>query len=434
MEKEDCYNTAVAKTLIQRDKACIWHPYTRIQNARDPIPIIKGKGVYLYAEDGTKYIDGISSWWVNLHGHVHPYIVEKISEQAAAIEHVIFADFTHPTAIQLAEKLIQFLPGVMGKVFYSDNGSTAVEVALKIALQYWFNSNSKTKRKKVICFNRGYHGDTFGAMSVGERGLFNRPFWNHLFEVEFIDPPFSCNEEKSLEQLRAILEREESACFIFEPLILGVGGMHIYQSRALDALLNLCRDYHVLTIADEVMTGFGRTGPLFACEYLTEQPDMICLSKGLTGGFMPLGVTACKNFIFESFRSDELSKSFLHGHSYTGNPLACSAALASFELLEKSECDLQRKRIAEQHQGFCKKWRNHPKLNRCESIGTILVLEYVANEQTNYQNSLRDKLYGYFLERKILLRPLGNIVYVMPPYCISPEELTYIYEVIIDTL
>ena len=369
------------QTLIQKDLSSIWHPFTQMKNVRPPIPIVRAQGCTLFAEDGKTYLDGISSWLVNLHGHAHPYIAQKIKNQAEILEHVIFADFTHAPAVNLAERLLSLLPGKMGKIFYSDNGSTAVEAALKIAIQYRHNLDPLTKRKKVICFHKSYHGDTFGAMSVSSKNLFNKPFWSHLFSVECIDAPYAGKEEDSLTQLKRILEKEDCACFIFEPLILGIGGMRIYPKEGLNALLKLCREKGVLTIADEVMTGFGRTGPLFACEVLTEEPDMICLSKGLTGGFLPLGATACKEYIFEVFLSTDLSRAFLHGHSYTGNPLACTSALASLDLLEKISCSLQRKMIETSHKAFCLKWKDHPKLLRCEYLGTILALEYHSQEE-----------------------------------------------------
>lgn len=426
--------TAAILTLAQRDRASVWHPFTQMQTARDCIPIRKGQGVYLYAEDGSRYLDGISSWWVNLHGHAHPYIAEKISAQLQMLEHVIFADFTHSAAVELAERLIQLLPGQMSKIFYTDNGSTSVEAAIKIALQYWYNRDPSTLRTKVICFNKGYHGDTFGAMSAAGKNPLNKPFWSHLFEVESIEPPYHGQEERSLQQLEEALNKNSAACFIFEPLILGAGGMKIYSSEGLNALLKLCRERGVLLIADEVMTGFGRTGSLFACELLHEKPDLICLSKGLTGGFLPLGATACTATIFEAFLSNDPSKAFLHGHSYTANPLACCAALASLDLLERESCTAQRRRISDSHRHFCMKWKQHPKLKRCESLGTILVLEYFSKENSSYFHSLRNNLYHFFLDRHILLRPLGNVLYVMPPYCITVEELAEIYESIIFTL
>lgn len=422
-----------ASSLIEKDRACIWHPYTQMQTAHPPIPIVRAKGLYLYSEDGSRYLDGISSWWVNLHGHAHPYIIEKIKSQAELLEHVIFADFTHAPAVELASRLLSILPGAMSKIFYSDNGSTAVEAALKIALQYWYNQNLNMSKAKIICFKMSYHGDTFGAMSAAGRNEFNRPFWKHLFEVESIDPPIKGQEGKSLSQLESIINNGTAACFIFEPIILGAGGMIIYPATGLNSLIKHCRQHHVLTIADEVMTGFGRTGTLFACEQLTERPDLICLSKGLTGGFLPLGVTACTEDIFNAFLGDHLHQAFLHGHSYTANPLACSSALASLDLLLEKTCFLQREMIAACHKEFCQKWQLHPKLKRCESVGTILVLEY-QTESTSYFQSMRDRLYHFFLRKGILLRPLGNVLYMLPPYCIQAEEIQLIYDQIILTL
>lgn len=420
-----------APSLIETDRACIWHPFTQMQTARPPIPIVKAKGTYLYAENGDRYLDGISSWWINLHGHAHPYIVEKIKAQAEVLEHVIFADFTHAPAVELASKLLAILPGDLSKIFYSDNGSTAVETALKIALQFWHNQ--KIPKTKVVCFKNSYHGDTFGAMSAAGRNEFNRPFWKHLFDVEAIDPPQKGREEVSLNQLLPILKRGDVACFIFEPLVLGSGGMIIYPPEGLDALIRYCKQQSVLTIADEVMTGFGRTGTLFACEQLTEKPDLVCLSKGLTGGFLPLGVTACTEEIFNAFLSDQLSQAFLHGHSYTANPLACSAALASLDLLLDNHCTLQRRMIEACHRKFCDQWRHHPNLKRCEYLGTILALEYRA-ESSSYFQSIRNRLYHFFLSKGILLRPLGNVLYILPPYCIQEDELKGIYDHIIFSL
>lgn len=417
-------------SLVETDRACVWHPYTQMHTART-IPIVRAKGPYLYAEDGSAYLDAISSWWVNLHGHAHPYIVEKIRSQAEVLEHVIFADFTHPPAVELASRLLSILPGGLSKVFYSDNGSTAVEVALKMALQYWHNRN--IPKTKVICFKNSYHGDTFGAMSAAGRNEFNKPFWKHLFDVESIDPPLKGQENKSLMQLESILNNGEIACFIFEPLILGSGGMIIYPPDGLSRLIKCCKEHDVLTIADEVMTGFGRTGTLFASEQVSEKPDIICLSKGLTGGFLPLGVTACTTDIYNIFLGEHLHQAFLHGHSYTANPLACSSALASLDLLLDDACKLQREMIAESHKEFCLQWQSHSKLKRCESLGTILALEYQA-KSSSYFEPMRDRLYHFFLTKGILLRPLGNVLYILPPYCIQKEELKMIYQEIIFTL
>lgn len=418
-------------SLIEKDRACVWHPFTQMQTACPPIPIARAKGAYLYTEEGNSYLDAISSWWVNLHGHAHPYIVEKIKEQAEILEHVIFADFTHAPAVELASRLLSILPGTMSKVFYSDNGSTAVEVALKIALQHWHNRN--IPKTKIICFKNSYHGDTFGAMSAAGRNEFNRPFWKHLFDVESIDPPLKGQEEKSLNQLKELLNKGDIACFIFEPLVLGSGGMVIYPPDGLSRLIQCCRQHGVLTIADEVMTGFGRTGTLFASEQVSEKPDLICLSKGLTGGFLPLGVTVCMQDIYDAFLGDHLHQAFLHGHSYTANPLACSSALASLDLLLEDACHAQREMIAECHKKFCRQWQSHPKLKRCESLGTILALEY-QTEKSSYFQPMRDQLYHFFLSKGILLRPLGNVLYILPPYCIQSDELQCIYAQIILTL
>lgn len=425
--------TTLIKTspLSKKDHDCVWHPFTQKQTAIPPIPIVKAKGIYLYGEDGSRYLDGISSWWVNLHGHAHPYIAKKIKSQAERLEHVIFADFTHAPAVELASKLLSLLPGEMSKIFYSDNGSTAVEAALKIALQYWYNQ--KIDRTKIVCFKNSYHGDTFGAMSCAGRNEFNKPFWTHLFDVDSIDIPTRGLESRSLAQLESILNKGDVACFIFEPLILGTGGMIIYPAEGLNALIECCQKHGVLTIADEVMTGFGRTGTLFACQQLSKQPDLICLSKGLTGGFLPLGATACSEHIFNAFFGSKLHQAFLHGHSYTANPIACSSALASLDLLMKESCSLQREMIATCHRNFCKKWQSHPKLKRLESLGTILALEY-QTENTSYFQSMRDLLYRFFLNQGILLRPLGNVLYVLPPYCIEAKELCFIYDKIILTL
>lgn len=424
--------TVRTSSLLERDRAYVWHPFTRIGNESEPIPVVRAKGAYLHTEEGQAILDGASSWWVNLHGHTHPYIVEKIHAQAEILEHVLFAGCTHRPAVDLAEQLVQILPGKMGKIFYTDNGSTAVEAALKMALQYFYNKDCKTKRKKIICFSKGYHGDTFGAMSVSSKSEFTRPFWSHLFEVEYIDVPLKGKEEPLLLQLQAILRKETAACFIFEPLILGVGGMTIYPKEGLEPLIRACHEQGVITIADEVMTGFGRLGALFACDTLSEKPDMICLSKGLTGGFLPLGVTACKEFIYEAFASMDPTKAFLHGHTYTANPLACTAALASLDLLLTDECMQKREMIASSHEAFCRKWHIHPRFKRCESIGTILVVEYASDDSRSYFHSLRDELYNYFLEHNILIRPLGGVLYIMPPYCITTDELQYIYDVIIS--
>lgn len=411
------------KSLVERDRDLIWHPYTQMQNAAAPIPIVRGEGVYLIAEDGKKYIDAVSSWWVNIHGHSHPYIAQKVAEQLNRLEHVIFAGFTHPGAIELAERLIDILPSGQSKVFYSDNGSTAVEVAMKMCFQYW--SNLGDPKTKVLAFNNSYHGDTFGAMAVSSRSAFTRPFEKLLFEVEFIDVP----DARNIEKLKGYISEIASdlAAFIFEPLVQGAGGMQMYEARYLDELILHCKKNGILTIADEVMTGFGRTGKLFASDHLSEQADLMCFSKGLTGGTMALGLTTCTSDIYNAFLSDDKLKTLFHGHSFTANPVACSAALASLDILLDKETLKNIDRITQSHHEFLNKIKDHPRLKNIRQTGTILALEWESTGETSYFNNLRDNLYNFFLDQGIILRPLGNIVYVLPPYCISTEQLNYVY-------
>lgn len=412
-------------SIQERDQQHIWHPFTRLKGDALSIPIVRGEGAALYDVNGKRYIDGIASWWVNIHGHSHPYLAKKISEQLSVLEHAIFSGFTHEPAVQLAERLLKRLPANHKKIFYSDNGSTAVEVALKMAFQYW--SNQGFSRTKVIAFENAYHGDTFGGMSVGARNAFNLPFSKLLFDVIHIPVPVKGKEVESIEGMKEALKANDISSFIFEPLVQGAGGMIMYDTKALDELIGLCKEKNVPAIADEVMTGFGRTGTFFASDELEQKPDIICLSKGLTGGVMPLGVTSCAQFIYDAFVSDDKMKTFFHGHSYTGNPTACSAALASLDLFDKPEAFENIKRISEKQEAFLQKIKNHSALVEARRTGTILALEIRTKEETGYLNSLSEKISSFFIERGIILRPLGNVVYVLPPYCISNEDLDFIY-------
>jgi adenosylmethionine-8-amino-7-oxononanoate aminotransferase len=418
--------------LRQRDNAVIWHPFTQAQTAKDAIAIVRAEGIWLYAEDGQRYLDGTSSWWVNAHGHAHPYIAEQIAKQAAQLEHIIFAGFTHEPAVSLAEKLLAILPGNQSRIFYSDNGSTSVEVALKMALQFHFNKGEE--RTKIIAFSNAYHGDTFGAMSVGARNAFNAPFGKLLFEVMHVDAPELGNEERCIEQFRTILKHEKPAAFIFEPLVQGANGMRMHSATVLSELLALCREQGVLTIADEVFTGFYRTGKRFACDHLTHQPDMMCLSKTLTGGTLPLGVTAAPEFVYEAFLSNDKYKTFFHGHSFTANPIACRAALASLELLQKPECLINIQQIVMEHQQFAEVIKGHPRIAEIRILGTIIAIELKTDAERGYLNPVSEHITDFFLERNIYLRPLGNVIYCTPPYSISEAELTLIYDAIHDYL
>lgn len=415
--------------LAERDKKVIWHPYTQMKNALPHIPIVRGEGVYVYDENGKRYIDAVSSWWVNIHGHAHPHIAQKVAEQLNVLEHVIFAGFTHEPAVLLAERLLPILPGKQDKVFYTDNGSTAVEVALKMCLQYWDNKDKPKTR--ILAFKNAYHGDTFGAMSVSGRSIFTDAFNSLLFDVDFIDLP---NEDNISHLTAYISHLTDTACFIFEPLILGSGGMLMYEAKYLDKLIAACKQAGILIIADEVMTGFGRTGSYFACEKLGNKPDIICLSKGLTGGTMPLGITTCTNEIFEAFLSDDKLKTLYHGHSFTANPIACVASLASLDILLQDQTMANIKRIEAKHALFLSEIKAHPKVKSIRQTGTIIAIEWETGNETSYLSNLRNLLYSYFLEKGIILRPLGNIIYILPPYIIGNEDLDYIYATIKSAL
>lgn len=416
--------------LSERDRAVNWHPYTQMKTADDIIPIVRGEGVYLFDDKGNKYIDAVSSWWVTLHGHAHPYIAKKVSDQLHTLEQVIFAGFTHEPAVQLSENLLKIIPENQKKIFYSDNGSTAVEVALKMCIQYAYNQ--KSKKTKILALKNAYHGDTFGAMSVSGRSAWTNPFGEMLFEVVFIDAPTAQN----LDSLKKIIEliSKEIACFIYEPLIQGAAGMLMHTSEDLSELMKFCREQKILMIQDEVFTGFGRTGKLFAANHLSEQPDVMCFSKGLTGGTMPMGITSCSQEIFDAFLSDDKYKTLFHGHSFTANPLACTAALASMELLLKEETTSSISLIVKKHSAFSQILREHPKVENVRQTGTILAWEIISNQQTSYFNDTGKTLYKEFLKRGIILRPLGNVMYLVPPYCITNEELEIIYHHILEIL
>jgi adenosylmethionine-8-amino-7-oxononanoate aminotransferase len=415
-------------TLQERDLQSVWHPFTQMKLESHSIPIIKGEGVYLIDENGKRYIDAIASWWVNIHGHAHPYIAQKVFEQLNTLEHVIFAGFTHEPAVQLAERLLKLLPESHTKMFYSDNGSTAVEVAVKMAFQFWHNRGEE--KPHIIAFRNGYHGDTFGAMSVSGRSAYTQPFTHHLFDVCFIDEPTQGNEQSTKEQLAQILKTNKVAAFIFEPLVMGASGMLMYEPEILDELIALCKDAGVLTIADEVMTGFARTGRMFATDYLTNKPDIICLSKGITGGTMALGATTCTEAIYSAFYSDDKLKTFFHGHSYTANPVACAAALASLDLFQQEAACNGVVRITKAHERFLLKLKQHDKAGNARMRGTILAFDLITSEENSYFHTERDAIYRFFLEKGILLRPLGNTIYIMPPYCITEAELDTVYNAI----
>ncbi len=411
-------------SLGLRDKKVIWHPYTQHQGTMPPIPIVRAAGAELFDESGNSYLDAISSWWVNLHGHAHPYIAARIAEQAATLEHVIFTGFTHEPAVSLAERILPLLPGKMARCFYSDNGSTAVEVALKMAIQYWRNKN-RPEKKKIIAFRNAYHGDTFGAMSVSGRGLFTDAFREFLFEVTVIDTPQPENLEKLEELFRD--GSSETAGFIYEPLLQAAGGMLLHDAKALSRLIHTARENDILCIADEVLTGFGRTGSMFAGDQMDNKPDIITLSKGLTGGTLALGLTACTEDIFEAFLSADRSHTFFHGHSYTANPIACVAGLASLDLLQKETCTRAVQVISEKNESFVRSVSGDDRFLNPRSIGSILAFE-TGNRVGDYRNQVGPLIMQAAMKEGIYLRPLGNTVYIMPPYCITDRQLETCYE------
>lgn len=427
--------------------ANLWYPYTQAKTAPEPLKVKSGQGVWLVLDDGRKLIDCISSWWVNLHGHAHPHIAEAIYQQAKQLEQVIFAGFTHDPAEQLAERLVHQLPDSLNRVFYTDNGSTAIEVALKMAYQYWVNQGQP--RTTFIAFDGSYHGDTFGAMAVGGRSIFSQTFSDLLFDVEYIPFPDTYQGDETIDQREhAILEQlatkiqqapDRYAGILIEPLVQGAGGMRIGRSSFLQQLRQLTTECNTLLMFDEVMTGFGRTGDWFACTKARVQPDIVCLSKGITGGFLPLAVTVCTEAIYNAFYSDDPTKTLYHGHSYTANPLGCAAALASWELMHQNESAF--KGMEALHLQHLEALQNHPKLeNKLEKLrvmGTIAAMDIVTPEQSGYLNQIGAEVKKQAIERGLLLRPLGNVLYLMPPYCITEDELAYVYQqiaLILDSL
>ena len=415
--------------LVEKDKKYIWHPFTQMKSAEAAIPIVKGEGTLLIDDKGNTYIDAISSWWVNLHGHSHPYIAEKLYAQMQKLEHVIFAGFTHNPAVELCEKLSKHLPSNQAKFFFSGDGSSAVEIALKMVVQYWKNKGENKTR--FVALDGAYHGETFGAMSAGARSIFSAPFSDLLFECTHI--PFPKDEQAAIQNLKTEIDKGGIAAFIFEPLVQGAAGMRMYKAQTLNKLIQICKEAGVLCIADEIMTGFGRTGTTFAVNQTEAKPDLICLSKGLSGGTLPLSLTTCTKDIFDAFLGDDLQAAFLHGHSFTGNPIGCTAAIASLDLLERKECQRAIKNIAESHEIFAKRINSIEIIKDIRQTGTILAIE-LKSDSSGYASSVRQKLYQDFLDQGVLLRPLGNVIYILPPYCIKEKELEKVYKVIENQL
>jgi len=414
--------------LSERDKLYNWHPYTQHKTAANFPAIVKGEGALLWDENGKEYIDAIASWWVNPYGHSNKIIADAIYEQLTTLEHVLFGGFTHDKAVLLAEKLMTILPNNQKKLFYSDNGSTAVEVALKCAMQY--NYNKGNKKTKIIAFEDAFHGDTFGAMASSGISFFSEAFKGSLLEVIRIPVPTKENEEQNLQNLKDLVKTNEYAAFIFEPLVQGAAGMVMYSSEILDKMIAICNQNNVFTIADEVMTGFGKTGKTFASDYLNNKPDMMCLSKALTGGTIPMAITTFTQEIFDGFYDDDTNKAFFHGHTFTANPTACAAALASINLLQTEAIQNNITRVHERHLAFELKIKSHPKVKTTRVLGVIFALEIKTETQESYYGTMRNKLYNFFIENGVVLRPVGNIIYILPPYIISEEQLEKVYAIV----
>jgi adenosylmethionine-8-amino-7-oxononanoate aminotransferase len=418
--------------LTERDGQYLWHPYTQHKTSKPPIAIVKGEGALLWDDSNKEYIDAIASWWVNPFGHSNKFIADAIYKQLTTLEHVLFGGFTHEPAVVLSEKLMEILPKNQKKIFFSDNGSTAVEVAIKVALQYFFNKGEK--KTTIIAFENAFHGDTFAAMAASGISFYTQAFEGMFIDVVRIPVPIKGHEEASFQALAKAIKNNNCAGFIFEPLVQGAAGMVMYQPEALDTLIKICQENKVLTIADEVMTGFGKTGKTFACDYLQTQPDMMCLSKALTGGTIPMAITTFTQDLFDAFYSDDINKALFHGHTFTANPTGCAAALASLALLQTDEMQTNIARVNQSHLTFQKRIEKHPKVTATRVLGVIFALEIKTENQASYYGTLRNKLYAFFIENGIILRPVGNIVYILPPYIITNSQLQKIYEVVESAL
>ncbi|MCG8207092.1 adenosylmethionine--8-amino-7-oxononanoate transaminase [Tenacibaculum finnmarkense] len=413
-------------TLQERDKKHLWHPLKQHQTHPDSLGIVKAKGCILTDEKGNEYIDAISSWYTCMFGHCNDFITSRVYQQMQTLDQIMFSDFTHEPAVKLSEELIKILPKNQNRIFFNDNGSTAVEASIKMALQYYFNKGEK--RSTFIAFENGFHGDTFGAMSVSGLSAYNGPFEDFLMDIKRIPVPDGKNNDEILSQLKEIISQNDIAGFIYEPLVQGAAGMKIHKAADLNEILKYLKNKNILTIADEVMTGFGKTGNNFASDEIATKPDIICLSKALTGGLVPMAITSCTEEIYSTFLSNDIAKGFFHCHTYSANPIACSAALASIELLQTKEIQDSIEFISNAHKVFEDKIKQHSKVASTRSKGVILAIDLKTN--ANRYGSLRDELLKYFMEDGVFLRPIGNTIYIQPPYVITEKQLKKVYTTI----
>jgi adenosylmethionine-8-amino-7-oxononanoate aminotransferase len=437
------------ESLVARDGRVLWHPYTQMLTRPDPLPIVRGEGVYVYTEDGRKLLDATSSWWVNIHGHAHPRLNDALRAQAERLEHVVFADCTHRPAVELAERLLAVVPPWLSRVFFSDNGSTAVEVAMKLACQYWVN-RGQASRRTFVTLHHAYHGDTVGAMSASEDSIFTRPFQSMLFDVVRAHAPYcyrcplglvrptcatACAgaglEPASPGTLGAVLAArgDSVAAVLVEPMLQAAGGMIVWPAEFLAAVRSLCDRHGVLMIADEVLTGFGRTGRMFACEHAAVAPDILCLSKAITGGYLPLGATLTTDAVYEAFLSRDRTRTFFHGHSFTGNPLACAVALASLDLLQETGALKKVAALETWLRDGLEPLRALPSVGDVRVIGGVGVVELVSDKTSKaaggYLDQVGPRLTRALLDRGLMMRPLGHVLYLMPPYVITEQETAW---------
>lgn len=412
-----------SRNLIGRDRAAVWHPLTQHGKTPQILGIDSAKGIYLYDVEGRAYIDAISSWYTCVYGHCHPEITGAVSQQMQRLDQVVFAGLTHEPAVALSEKLLEVLPANQARIFYSDNGSTATEVGIKMALQFHFNRGEK--RPVLLAFEEGFHGDTFGAMSVSGLEVYNGPFSDFNLEVRRIPVPKDAHPEKAISTIASLGEQGLLAGFIYEPLVQGAAAMKMHNAHGLESILKAVKAAGGLLIADEIMTGFGKTETCFASEQLPTKPDIICLSKALTAGLLPMGATSCSQEVFDAFYSEEIAKGFFHGHTYTANPLSCTAALAALKLYETAEIQEGRKRISEAHTRFGEHISGHSAVRSIRQRGVIFALDLEVSTQR--YGSLRDKLYQFYLDAGVYLRPLGNTIYFLPPYITPQAALDKLY-------
>ncbi|MCL6293681.1 adenosylmethionine--8-amino-7-oxononanoate transaminase [Jejuia spongiicola] len=417
-------------SLQERDKKHLWHPLKQHQLQPESLAIVKAKGCVLTDENGNEYIDAIASWYTCMYGHCNDYITSQVYKQMQQLDQVMFSDFTHEPAVKLSEELIKILPENQNKIYFNDNGSTAVEAGIKMALQYYFNKEDK--RSTFIAFENGFHGDTFGAMSVSGLSVYNGPFEDFLIDVKRIPTPDGSNTGAILKQLKGFILNHNIAGFIYEPLMQGAAGMKTHDANGLNDILKYLKSHNILTIADEVMTGFGKTGKYFASDFIETKPDIICLSKALTAGLIPMAITSCTQDVYDAFLSNDMAKGFFHCHTYSANPVACAAAIAGIELLTSQEIQDNIKSIMNAHSTFEKHIQNHPKVKTTRHLGVIFALD--LNTKMERYGDLRDKLLKFFMDRGVFLRPLGNTIYIQVPYVITDIELQKVYQVIEDVL